>query len=106
MNTSLSRNVQFGDGNSGEVSCKAPLLRYPNNPVLTAAQVNYAWNAPALQVVTVHNAGVTICKGETLMLFRSHLRNGKCILGLARSSNGVNSWSIDPGPVLTPAKTG
>jgi predicted GH43/DUF377 family glycosyl hydrolase len=58
---------------------------------------------PGLQVTTVHNAGVTKVGGDTVMLFRSHLRCGKSVLGLARSTDGVTNWRIDPSPALLPA---
>ena len=97
------RTVHFGNGFSGQVSCNSPVFRYPENPVLKASDVNAVWTDPALQVVTVHNAGITMLNGETLMLFRSHLRNGRSILGLARSSDGCSGWRIDLNPVFTPA---
>jgi len=53
----MTREVQFGDGTSGVVSLNTPVLRYPNNPILTAHQVNSVWQEPHLQVMTVHNAG-------------------------------------------------
>ncbi len=37
------------------------------------------------------------------MLFRSHLRSGVSVLGLARSDNGVTGWRVDPQPFLKPA---
>ncbi len=80
-----------------------PVVRFQDNPVLTAAEVNQVWQDPGLTVVTVHNAGITLHRGETVMLFRSHLRCGKSVLGLARSSNGVDGWRVDPQPVFTPA---
>ncbi len=79
-----------------------PAIRYDNNPIVTSAEVNKAWVEPQLQTITVHNAGVTEYDGEVLMLFRSHLRNGISVLGIARSSSGLDSWRIDPKPALTP----
>jgi len=35
-------------------------------------------------VETVHNAGVVKHNGKYVMLFRSHLRNGRSIIGLAQ----------------------
>jgi predicted GH43/DUF377 family glycosyl hydrolase len=43
--------------------------------------------------------------GEYLMLFRSHLRSGRSIIGLARSKDGFR-FVADPAPFLTPAKEG
>ncbi len=79
-----------------------PLQRYAGNPILNAAEVNKVWNDPKLQVITVHNAGITTYKDEVIMLFRSHLRNGMSILGIARSKNGLDNWSIDKKPAMIP----
>jgi predicted GH43/DUF377 family glycosyl hydrolase len=37
------------------------------------------------------------------VLFRSHLRGGMSVLGLAHSGDGCSDWRIDPRPVLRPA---
>ncbi|MGV3684176.1 MAG: hypothetical protein ACO1NS_01035 [Daejeonella sp.] len=79
-----------------------PVIRYNKNPILTSAEVNRVWDEPQLQTITVHNAGITAFDGEILMLFRSHLRNGISVLGLARSENGFSDWRVDPKPVLVP----
>lgn len=76
--------------------------RYDLNPILTCHDINKVWKKPELQVVTVHNAGITTFQGKTLMLFRSHLRNGISILGIARSKNGLSDWEVDPSPALVP----
>ncbi|MCK5838843.1 MAG: hypothetical protein KAG99_03295, partial [Bacteroidales bacterium] len=39
---------------------------------------------------------------EIVMLFRSHLRSGISVLGLARSKNGLTSWQISKEPALMP----
>ncbi len=72
--------------------------RYAGNPILTKADIPYA-------VETVHNAGVAKRNGEYLMLFRSHLRTGRSIIGLARSADGFK-FQADPEPFLTPAREG
>ncbi len=72
--------------------------RYKENPILTKEDVPY-------KVATVHNAGVIKHSGEYIMVFRSHLLNGRSILGLARSSDGF-SFSADPKPFMTPANEG
>jgi len=87
----------------GKVSARNPVLRYAGNPIVTAADVNRVWQDPSLNVVTVHNAGAAIVGGETALLFRSHLRCGRSVLGVARSSDGVTDWRIDPRPALIPA---
>lgn len=79
-----------------------PVLRYEKNPLITATDVNKVWTDPKFQVITVHNAGITIYNGEVLMLFRSHLRNGISVLGIARSKNGLDNWRVDEKPALLP----
>src|SRR5213594_5123465 len=74
------------------------IRRYSQNPILTKAQIPYP-------VETVHNAAVVKHDGEYIMLFRSHLRTGRSIIGLARSSNGFD-FTADPQPFLIPASTG
>ncbi|MCF6335698.1 MAG: hypothetical protein L3J12_08155, partial [Spirochaetales bacterium] len=73
------------------------------NPILSYHDVNKVWADPGLQVVTVHNAGITQVEEDTIMLFRSHLRCGISVLGVARSKNGLNNWQIDPKPFMKPA---
>ena len=99
----MEREVDFGDGRTRAVSLYEPALRYEGNPILTARHVNDAWTEPHRRVMTVHNAGVAVVGSETVMLFRSHLRSGISVIGLARSDNGVTDWRIDPRPFLKPA---
>jgi hypothetical protein len=56
-------------------------------------------------VETVHNAAVVKHRDEYVMLFRSHLRPGRSIIGLPRSCDGFQ-FTADPEPFLTPAKQG
>lgn len=64
---------------------KEPIIRRcEKNPILTRHDVPYP-------VETVHNAGVVKHNGKYVMLFRSHLRNGRSIIGLAESSDGVHN---------------
>ncbi len=80
-------------------STKRELIqRYKGNPILTKNQVPYL-------VETVHNAAVAKKGAEYIMIFRSHLRNGRSILGLARSKDGFN-FKVDPEPFMTPSKEG
>jgi predicted GH43/DUF377 family glycosyl hydrolase len=72
--------------------------RHPGNPILTKDDVPYP-------VETVHNAGVAQHDGRYVMVFRSHLRNGRSILGLAESKDGFE-FEVRPQPFLTPAKEG
>jgi len=97
------RDVSVDGVARGQVSLSSPVLRYPSNPILVAADVNRVWDSPALQVVTVHNAGAAVVDGQTVLLFRSHLRSGRSVLGVARSRDGVTGWTIDPRPALVPA---
>ncbi|WP_321475059.1 glycoside hydrolase family 130 protein [uncultured Paludibaculum sp.] len=72
--------------------------RYRGNPILTKAAIPYP-------VETVHNAAVVKHGEEYIMIFRSHLRTGRSILGLARSHDGYH-FAADPEPFLTPATEG
>jgi len=74
------------------------LKRYEKNPILTKDDVPY-------QVATVHNAGVTKCNDKYIMIFRSHLNNGRSILGLAESDDGF-SFDVAKEPFMTPACKG
>ena len=68
--------------------------RYSHNPILTKAEIPYP-------VETVHNAAVVKHENEYIMLFRSHLRTGRSIIGLARSADGFH-FTADPQPFLIP----
>ena len=72
--------------------------RYKHNPILTKDDVPYS-------VATVHNAGVVKHGDRYIMLFRSHLHNGRSIIGRADSSDGF-SFSVHPEPFLTPSAEG
>ncbi len=95
--------MDYGGGRWGVVSLRDPFLRYAGNPILTAKQVNEVWREPHLQVTTVHNAGAAVVADEVALLFRSHLRCGISVIGLARSSDGVSGWRVEPRPALKPA---
>ena len=69
--------------------------RYPQNPILTKDDVPYP-------VATIHNAGVVKHNDRYIMLFRSHLKNGRSIIGRADSKDGF-SFTVLPKPFLTPA---
>src|SRR3989442_5894642 len=70
--------------------------RYGHNPILTKAEIPY-------QVETVHTAAVVKHEDKYIMLFRSHLRTGRSIIGLARSPDGFH-FTADPEPFLIPAR--
>lgn len=77
---------------------KSIIKRYPENPILTPDDVPYP-------VATVHNAGMVKHAGSYMMLFRSHLHNGRSIIGLAKSDNGFD-FKVMPKPFLVPAEHG
>src|SRR5450756_144843 len=103
VEATVERTIDVGEGARGVVSVADPVLRYTGNPILTCVDVNRAWQDPRLRVVTVHNAGAAVVDGESALLFRSHLRCGMSILGVARSNDGVRDWRVDPRPALIPA---
>src|SRR5690349_23665835 len=72
--------------------------RYAHNPILAKRDIPYP-------VETVHNAAVVKHDGEYIMLFRSHLRTGRSIIGLARSPDGFH-FAADPQPFLVPERAG
>ncbi len=76
----------------------ALVTRYANNPILRKDDVPFP-------VETVHNAGVVKHDGRYLMLFRSHRRNGRSIIGLAESDDGYQ-FRVRPEPFLAPADKG
>src|SRR5437762_13342463 len=78
---------------------KADIVRrYSHNPILTKKDVPYP-------VETVHNVAVVKHENEYIMLFRSHLRTVRSILGLARSRDGYHITAA-PQPFLTLAPDG
>lgn len=78
---------------------KEPIVkRYNGNPILTKDDVPY-------QVATVHNAGMTKYNDKYIMLFRSHLHNGRSVIGIAESTDGYN-FKVGAEPFLTPSKDG
>lgn len=77
---------------------QAVVERYESNPILTRGDVPYP-------VGTVHNAGVVKHNKRYIMLFRSHLHNGRSIIGRAESDDGFN-FEVHPEPFLTPASGG
>jgi len=87
-----------------ELSLNNPVHRYQGNPILTKHEVNKVWTDPRHQVVTVHNAGITVFKDNVVMLFRSHLRNGISVIGMAKSADGISGWEVSPRPMLIPCK--
>ena len=39
--------------------------------------------------------GAVVVGDETVMLFRSHLRSGISVIGIARSSDGLTGWRVE-----------
>ena len=74
---------------------KPLVTRYEGNPILTKHDIPYP-------VETVHNAGVTRFEGRYILLFRSHLHNGRSIIGIARSDDGYD-FKADPKPFMVPS---
>ena len=72
--------------------------RCPANPILTRDDVPYP-------VETVHNAGIARYDGRIIMLFRSHLRSGRSIIGIAESEDGFK-FTVRPEPFMLPATQG
>jgi len=77
---------------------KPLVTRFKGNPILSKEDIPY-------DVHTVHNAGVVKCEGNYVMLFRSHLQNGRSIIGIADSKDGFK-FKARPEPFLTPATKG
>jgi len=76
-----------------------PLVRrHGGNPILTPRDVPYP-------VSTVHNAAVVKHEDRYVMLFRSHLHNGRSVIGLAESDDGFR-FRVRPRPWLSPAEDG
>jgi predicted GH43/DUF377 family glycosyl hydrolase len=72
--------------------------RYEGNPILTKYDVPYP-------VETVHNAGATKHGGRYVLLFRSHLRNGRSIIGIAWSDDGYK-FQVKSKPFMVPPTDG
>jgi predicted GH43/DUF377 family glycosyl hydrolase len=70
--------------------------RNPGNPILTSESWPYPVNA-------VFNPAAATVNGETILLARVEDLRGISHLTVARSSNGVDNWSIDMAPLLAPA---
>jgi predicted GH43/DUF377 family glycosyl hydrolase len=74
------------------------IKRYEGNPILTKDDVPY-------EVSTVHNAGAVKYKDKYILLFRSHLLNGRSIIGLAESNDGFD-FSVREEPFMVPSNEG
>lgn len=74
------------------------IKRYSQNPILTKKDIPYP-------VSTVYNAAVVKYNGKYIMLFRSNIRNGRSIIGLAESDDGYQFISRNK-PFLVPNSSG
>ncbi|HEX7468251.1 MAG TPA: hypothetical protein VF324_06675, partial [Methanobacterium sp.] len=76
-----------------------PLIkRYYENPILTKDDVPY-------EVATIHNAGAVKFGDIYILLFRSHLLNGRSIIGIAESIDGFN-FKVRTAPFMIPSEEG
>ena len=69
--------------------------RHADNPILTAEDWPYPVNA-------VFNPAAAAVEGETVLLARVEDRRGISHLAVARSTNGIDGWVVDPEPLLAP----
>jgi predicted GH43/DUF377 family glycosyl hydrolase len=74
------------------------VTRFSGNPILTKDDVPYP-------VETVHNAAACKVGDRYVLLFRSHLNNGRSIIGIAWSDDGYK-FSVEPEPFLLPSAEG
>jgi predicted GH43/DUF377 family glycosyl hydrolase len=74
------------------------IKRYSKNPILTKDDVPY-------EVATVHNAGAVKFGDKYILLFRSHLLNGRSIIGLAESNDGYD-FKVRQNPFMVPSDEG
>ena len=70
-------------------------LRHPANPILSAADWPYQVNA-------VFNPAAALVDGQTVLLARVEDRTGISHLTVARSSSGIDGWTVDAEPLLAP----
>jgi len=80
------------------MSVESAIERHAGNPILTKDDVPYP-------VETVHNAGAARYDGRYVLLFRSHLRNGRSVIGIAWSDDGY-CFEVAPEPFMTPSTGG
>ena len=74
------------------------VLRYENNPILTAEHVPFRVNS-------IFNASAFKISDKYFLLCRVEMPDGRSSLALARSSDGVN-FQVDDKPCLTPEMHG
>jgi predicted GH43/DUF377 family glycosyl hydrolase len=74
------------------------IKRYTGNPILTKDDVPY-------EVATIHNAGAIKFGDKYILLFRAHLLNGRSIIGLAESNDGL-TFKVREEPFMIPSTEG
>ena len=77
------------------ISASELFARHETNPILTARD----WPRP---VNAVFNPAAVVIEGTTVLVARVEDRRGISHLGVARSPDGVGSWTVDPEPLLAP----
>jgi predicted GH43/DUF377 family glycosyl hydrolase len=76
--------------------CRELFARHAGNPILTRDDLPYFANS-------VFNPGAATVEGETILLLRVEDRTGMSHLTVARSTDGIRGWWIDPEPTLLPS---
>jgi predicted GH43/DUF377 family glycosyl hydrolase len=70
-------------------------VRSTANPIIKPADLPFSVNG-------VFNPGVALVDGEVVLLLRIENRRGISGIYVARSSNGVDGWRIEPKALLEP----
>ena len=85
------------DGSFGpyEMSARSLFVRHPANPILTPADMPIACKS-------VCNPAAVLIEDTVLLLLRVIDNNDKSHLFVARSSDGIGNWEIEPTPLLSP----
>lgn len=68
--------------------------RYAGNPILSASDFPYPMNS-------VFNPGAALHNGDTVLVTRVEDRRGISHLTVARSSDGLTDWRVEPKPLIS-----
>ena len=92
-------------GEKVELRKTKPAHIYPENPILTAQEVNKSWDNSGYHALNIFNSGAFRANNKYSILFSSITTEGIAVIGFAQSTTGVatNTWEINPGPLLQPA---
>jgi len=71
--------------------------RSQENPIITVDDLPF-------EAAAVYNPGATEQNGEVVLLLRVEGREGRSSIHVARSSNGVTDWRVEPEPILRPGQ--